>query len=163
MTTSPAASRAPLTRLQRVAGVGVVVLAVLIVMLLAAGLLFPALSIPSERLVSWRGGAPSGQTAAQTASVIRVEANRPACVSDPSAWLAPPAITYTPLFVIVTLHTTDAFEATNKCAKAKPNRSGLLPIVGYYLSGKYLDVHLSEPLGGRALFDGSQFPPAARP
>ena len=127
--TSPAADRAPLTRLQRIAGVGFGVVAVLIVLLLAAWLLFPALSIPSERLVSWRGGPPSNAIAAQTTTAVRVEANRPGCVSDAGAWLAPPAVTFTPWAVIITLHTSDAFEGTSTCPRTKPDDKGRLPIV----------------------------------
>lgn len=162
-TTPPAATRAPLTRLQRVAGVGFGVVAGFIVLLLAVCLLFPALSIPSERLVSWRGGPPAGPVEAQTARAIRVEANRPGCVSDARAWLAPPTVTYTPWAVIITLHTSDAFESTSQCPRDKPDDKGRLPIVGYFLSGYYVDVHLSEPRGGRMLLDGSEFPPAPRP
>lgn len=154
--TSPAAASAPRTRLQRVAGVGFGVVAVLIVLLLAAWLLFPALSIPSERLVSWRGGARSDPTS----TVIQVEATGANCFPDDRSWQAPPMITYMPWAVIITLHTTDAFAVTHK--SATPAKSGL-PKVGCYLSGPYLTVQLSEPLGGRMLFDGSQFPPAARP
>jgi hypothetical protein len=153
---SPAAASAPLTRLQRIAGVGFGVVAVLIVLLLAAWLLFPALSIPSERLVSWRGGAGSDPTSTK----IQVEATGANCFMDGGPWQAPPMITYTPWAVMITLHTTDAFGATHK--SFTPATSGLAK-VGCYLSGPYLTVQLSEPLGGRRLFDGSQFPPAARP
>ena len=54
---------------------------------------------------------------------------------------------------MIQLRMTDTFAAT--CADRH--------IVGTYLSGIYLPVHLSEPLGGRALFDGSSSPAAARP
>ncbi len=33
---------------------------------------------------------------------------------------------------------------------------------GQCLSGKYVQVHLGEPLGGRQLFDGAYSPPHAR-
>ena len=139
---------------------------VVIVVLVAALLLFPSLSIASSRLVSWRGGPGTALASAQTLTVIRVEANRSSCVTDARAWLAPPMVTYTPWSVIITLRTTDAYESTNKCAQLRraPNASNSsLPIVGFYLSGYYLDIPLSEPLGGRALFDGSTFPPKAHP
>lgn len=44
------------------------------------------------------------------------------------------------------MHTSDSFDRM-KCADR------------WYLTGMPVEVHLSEPLGGRALFDGSQFLP----
>jgi hypothetical protein len=54
--------------------------------------------------------------------------------------------------VTITLHESDSFDAA-KCAAS-----------GFYdYWGIPVEVNLSEPLGGRALFDGSRSPPAARP
>lgn len=54
MITSPAAASAPRTRLRRYAPVGVVAVAVVIVVALAAWLLVPSPGFPSERLAGWR-------------------------------------------------------------------------------------------------------------
>ena len=62
-------------------------------------------------------------------------------------------VTYTPVSVMIQLRMTDTAAAT--CADSH--------LFATYLSGIYLPVHLSEPLGGRALFDGSSSPAAARP
>src|SRR5664280_2742747 len=58
-------------------------------------------------------------------------------------------ITYTPSSVIITMHKTDAY-AHAHCA-------------GFYTTNWSGNVQLSEPLGGRALFDGSTSPPDPRP
>lgn len=68
-----------------------------------------------------------------------------------ASWLEP-IVAYTPWSVTITLHT----RLTVVCDSA-------LPCVGSYLSTISIPVQLSEPLEGRALFDGSKFPPAARP
>jgi hypothetical protein len=69
--------------------------------------------------------------------------------TNDESWLTE-EVTYTPLSVTVTLHESDAYVAT-KCG------------LGYDYWGIPVEIHLSEPLGGRAVFDGSSFPPAARP
>lgn len=48
----------------------------------------------------------------------------------------------------VTLHTTGAFDP--------------LQMRGWYDTGGWVNVQLSEPLGGRMLFDGSQLLPVPR-
>ena len=91
--------------------------------------------------------------------MVNVEVWWPACVElQDYSWLTP-AIASTPWSVTITLHTSDAYANNPKCPGAG---RGVLP-VGVYLSPLYFPVHLNEPLGGRALFDGSQFPAAARP
>ena len=82
-----------------------------------------------------------------------VEVARPFCAPDGLSWLATPVVTYTPVSVMIQLRMTDTAAAT--CADSH--------LFATYLSGIYLPVHLSEPLGGRALFDGSSSPAAARP
>ena len=73
-------------------------------------------------------------------------------------------IAYTPWSVTITMHMTDATsESVKRCVALQPRNPSGLPLVGDYLSGVYFPVHLSEPLGGRALFDGIAFPPQARP
>ncbi len=146
------------TRRRRFASVGLLVAGVVMVVVVAAWLLFPALSIPSARLMGWQlhgfNGTGFDPTTAQTTDVVRVAVavwptEYPA--TDDS-WLATPAVTYTPWSVTITLHTSDSY-ASLIAGK----------IFGLYDTGGWVDVHLSEPLGGRALFDGSTFPPTARP
>ncbi len=71
-------------------------------------------------------------------------------VADGS-WLTPD-ITYTPWSVTITMRINDAYYRNPGCGSGFYDYWGL-PVA----------VQLSEPLGGRALFDGSAFPPAARP
>lgn len=153
----------PRTWLRRLAAAGVILVAAVIVGGFAAWYLFPSLSTPSTRLVGWRVGYGFGQhevvaDAAQMTTVIPVEATWTICAPGDRSWIAPPMITYTPLAVIITLRTTDEFGDRNKCLKDGPHGQ----MEGNYLSGLYFPVQLSERLAGRALFDGSMFPPAAR-
>jgi hypothetical protein len=48
------------------------------------------------------------------------------------------------------------------CSSQQTPHEGSLPLVGGYLTGIFYGVQLREPLGGRALFDGSSSPPAER-
>jgi hypothetical protein len=127
----------------------------LLVGALAARLFFPALSIPSNRLTGWQMHGFLGQgfdpTTAQTTTVVRVAvAQWPVeFAQGDSSWLARPEVTYTPWSVTITLYTSDAFTGQK--------------VRGWFDTGGWVDVLLKEPLGGRALFDGSTFPPAARP
>jgi hypothetical protein len=50
---------------------------------------------------------------------------------------------------------------TANCKSMQTPHEGL-PLVGGYLMGIIYNVQLREPLGGRALLDGSSFPPQAR-
>ena len=146
------------TRLRRFVSIGLVLVGVVMLVAVAACLLLPSLSVPPARFVGWKldygyGGPAFDPATAQTTTVIPVEVTRPVCARDGVSWLATPVVTYTPVSVMIQLRMTDTAAAT--CADRH--------IVGTYLSGIYLPVHLSEPLGGRALFDGSSSPPAARP
>jgi hypothetical protein len=137
---------------RRIASVGAVVVAFVIGFGLAAWLL-PPLSIPSSRSVGWVlgdgfGGPGFEPASAQTTTVIAMIVDTPSCTQDRD-WLATPAVTYTPWAVTITMHTSASFGDVTKCG-------------GWMLSGTYVQVQLSEPLGGRALFDGSRFPPHAR-
>jgi hypothetical protein len=68
-----------------------------------------------------------------------------------SSWLTPD-ITYTPWSVMITLRIKDSYYQNRDCGR------------GFYdFWGLPVAVPLQEPLGGRALFNGSTFPPAARP
>jgi hypothetical protein len=129
----------------------------------AASRLSSALSATSSG-IGWELAVGMGRpkfdlAAAQTTTVVPVQVWWPACVElGDYSWLTP-AVSYTRWSVTITLHRSDAYANNPKCPGAG---RGVLP-VGVYLSPLYFPVHLNEPLGGRALFDGSEFPAAARP
>ena len=139
-------------RRSRRLGVGIAT-GVLVVVVVALGAwLLPPLAIPADRSVGWElsegfGGPTFDPATAQTTTVIPVVVDWPDC--ERGDWLAPPAIVYTPWAVTITMSTSDAYAA----------RGGQ---VGWCLSGQHVQVQLSEPLGGRQLFDGSRFPPHHR-
>ena len=146
------------TTLRRFVSIGLVLVGVVMLVAVAAWLLLPSSSVPPVRLVGWQldygYGEPVFEPAtAQTTTVIPVEVTRPFCAPDGVSWLATPVVTYTPVSVTIQLRMTDTAAAA--CADSH--------LFAAYLSGIYLPVHLSEPLGGRALFDGSSSPAAARP
>jgi hypothetical protein len=121
-------------------------LAGLVLVGLAAWLL-PPLATPADRSVGWElshgfGGPAFDTTTAQTTTSIPMVVDWPMCKGGD--WLAPPAIVYTPWSVTITMSARDI-----KFPKGQ---------VGWCLSGEHVDVRLSEPLGGRQLFDGSRFP-----
>jgi len=69
-----------------------------------------------------------------------------------SSWLTPD-ITYTPWSVTITMRINDSYSRKGDCGR-----------FGFYdFWGLPVAVQLSEPLGGRALFDGSTFPLSPRP
>jgi hypothetical protein len=118
----------------------------------------PSLGPDSAGIVGWSlasagGGSAFRPNAAQDATVVLVSAAWwPACSpwdQGDDSWLTP-EISYLPWSVTITLRTSDSFAAV-KCG------------VFYDFWGGGFEVHLSEPLGSRALFDGSSFPPVARP
>jgi hypothetical protein len=128
-----------------------IALGVLVLAVLGAWVL-PPLAIQSDRSVGWElghgfGGPKFDPATAQTTTTIPIVVDWPGCASGD--WLAAPAIVYTPWSVTITMSTSDAFAAKDK-------------LLGWCLSGKYVRVQLSEPLGGRQLFDGSWFPAHAR-
>jgi hypothetical protein len=137
--------------------IGLALVGVVMLVAVAAWLLLPSSSVPPSRFVGWQlghgfGGPAFDPATAQTTTVIPVEVEWPACAPD-GVWLATPAVTYTPVSVTIQLRMTDTAAAA--CADRH--------VDGFHLSGTYLPVQLSEPLGGRALFDGSSSPAAARP
>jgi 2',3'-cyclic-nucleotide 2'-phosphodiesterase (5'-nucleotidase family) len=139
------------TRLRRNAPVWITVAVTVVVCSLAAWILIPRLSSPSSRLVEWHLGDLDPVTA-QTATVIPITTDEyppEECYAPATSWLEAPEITYTPSSVIITMHKTDAY-AHAHCA-------------GFYTTNWSGKVQLSEPLGGRALFDGSKSPPDPRP
>jgi hypothetical protein len=157
VTTQPTVP-APRTRSRRLVILG------LVIALIAAGVLvvrpiFPALLYPSRQLVGWSlgdgvGGPRFDPAYAQATTVVSVSAWWPGAAPDPpdTSWVEP-IITYTPWSVMITLHSRIR----------GPCDTSALPCVGKYLMPFSIPVQLSEPLGARALFDGSTFPPAARP
>jgi hypothetical protein len=68
-----------------------------------------------------------------------------------SSWLTPD-ITYTPWSVTITMRIKDSYDQNPECGRGFYDYWGL-PVA----------VQLREPLGGRALFDGSTFPPSGHP
>ncbi len=146
------------TGLRRFVSIGLVLVGVVMLVAVAAWLLLRLSSVPPARFVGWKldygyGGPAFDPATAQTTTVIPVETEWPACVPETVPWLATPVVTYTPQSVTIRLRMGDTAAAA--CADR--------PFDGFYLSGTYIAVQLSEPLGGRALFDGSSSPPAARP
>lgn len=118
--------------------------------LVLAGLgasLLPPLAIPADRSVGWEvshgfGGRAFDTVDTQTTTTIPMVVDWPNCMGGD--WLAPPAIVYTPWSVTITMSAREV-----KFPKGQ---------VGWCLSGQHVEVRLSEPLGGRQLFDGSRFP-----
>jgi hypothetical protein len=93
------------------------------------------------------------EAAARATTVIRINMNQwpeDGCMPPDGEWLAAPAIAYTPWAITITMRARPEFDAS-ACR-------------GWYdYWGQALDIHLSQPLNGRALFDGSGIPTAARP
>ena len=129
----------------------IVVVGVAMVGTLAAWMFVPPLSFPGSPIVEWRLG-DLDPTLAQTTTEIPVAIDRwptEECYAPADSWLAAPKVIYTPWSVIITMQPIDSYDPT-KCR-------------GFYTTNWSGTVPLSEPLGGRALLDGSAFPPASRP
>ena len=128
--------------------VGIVLVTFVIVGAVAGQLFVQARSAPSpsSRLVEWRLGDLDPVTA-QTATVIPITIDEyppEDCYAPAASWLEAPAITYTPSSVIITMQKTGAYANAHCTSFYTTNWSGT--------------VQLSEPLRGRALFDGSTSP-----
>lgn len=156
--TAPPTAPPPLTRSRRFVILGIVLVVVVIVTLVVRPF-FPALVYPSRQLVSWHlgdgvGGPRFDPANAQATTEVAVSIWWPGAAPDPpdTSWLEP-IISYTPWSVMITLHSR----------MSGPCDTSTLPCVGKYLTTISIPVQLSEPLGGRALFDGSALLPAARP
>lgn len=165
MTVTRVARASARTRLRPFALVGGMVVMGIVVGAVAAWLVVPSASFPPSRLVGWRladgfmGTPKFDPTTAYTTGAVPISVDWLSCAPQNDTWLAPPAIRYTPWSVTITMHTTDAFAATTTCGGGNANRGS----IGIMLDvGIPVEVHLSEPLGGRALFDGSSSSPAAR-
>lgn len=141
-------------------------------LILAADLVFvlsfPAHNIPGWWPLSWKiASGPNGSVVSTKAgqSTIWIEVEHPGCTpSSGGNWLAPAAISYTPWSVTITMSMNE-LAANGPCSdpQFRPQSNRRLPEVGDYLMGVIIPVQLSEPLGGRLLFDGSSSLPAVRP
>lgn len=139
----------------------VIIVAAFFVGMLGASSLSAALS---SQVIPWGtsaglSGARFDPAAVQTMTVVNVQVEWPGCIQPgDSSWMTP-EVSYKPWSVTITLRTNDIY--ATKCTK--PTADGRLPgLGGYYLSALSFPVQLSEPLGGRALFDGSTFPATER-
>ena len=139
----------------RIARVAIVVVAVLVGLFLARLLVAP---LPSERSLPWRSASGFPAAGSEAGNVVPIEVERPACAPGGASWLATPVVTYTPLAVFITIRMAGTFDAS-RCSVAK---DGLLPTIGNYLTGTYVPVLLTQPLGGRLLFDGAGLVPEPR-
>ena len=147
--TAALAAPADLHRTSRLASLAAVGLVIALGVIVALG---GWLWLGSRDSVAWQldgYGRPTVVVNAQTTDFSVFVASRPDMPD--LEWLDPPTITYTPVAVLITLHTSAAYRA------ALANGPH-----GTYDTGQWVEVHLSEPLGGRALLDGSSFPPASR-
>jgi hypothetical protein len=148
---------APPTGRRRSSRVAIVVVAIIGALVVARLLVAP---LPSGRSLGWQTayGFPGAET--DSGMVIPIEVERPACAPDGTSWLATPVVTYTPIAVFITIRMAGPFDTSGPgCAVAG---DGPLPTVGNYLMGTYVPVLLSEPLGGRVLFDGGGLFPSPR-
>ena len=142
--------------------IALLLVAALLVGFFGASLLSSALSPHSSHAVTWDlgfGGGPRFDAAvAQTTTIVNVEVAWPGCVrAGDYSWLVP-EVSYQPSSVTITLYTSTAFAKDPNCGA-----DGHLGIVPASLLPQSFPVQLSEPLGRRPLFDGSQSPAAARP
>ena len=113
----------------------------------------PSASLVSGRMVAWQVFLPLFDAANAMTTVVPIESVRPDCVPNDDSWFEP-VIAYAPVSVTIQLRVTDATPAACPVIVDGRMRIG---------SSFHYAVHLSEPLGGRPLFDGSSFPAAARP
>jgi hypothetical protein len=173
MIESPAVASVPQTSpRRRILSVGLIVAGVAMLAAVAPWLLSPGPSAsPPGAAVWWRlTGEPGypvvdGEAAAPrldqatlgTTTEIPIVTYYPWAGTVPApddSWLGTPTIAYTPSAVIITLHMSTSFDCGDL------NVHGC----GWSLWPRYVQkpVHLSEPLGDRALFDGRTNPPQRR-
>ena len=127
--------------------------AALALLIVGTWLLIPSASLVSGRLVAWHVFLPPYDVANATTTVVPIEGMRPDCVPHDDSWFEP-VIAYTPVSVTIRLRVVDAIPATCPAIVDGRMRIG---------SSYHFGIHLSEPLAGRPLFDGSKFPAAAQP
>jgi hypothetical protein len=147
-------------RPRRVPIVPIVIVAAFFVGMLGASRISTLLS---SHVIPWQpsaglSGARFDPATVQTMTVVNVDVEWPGCIKPgDSSWMTP-EVSYTPWSVTITLRTNDIY--ASKCTE--PRADGRLPNIGSYLSALSFPVQLSEPLGGRPLFDGSSFPATER-
>jgi hypothetical protein len=151
---------------RRLATAAMGALAILLAVSVSVQVVAPGARIPPSRTLNWKlnGGAFVSRNAAGslTTTEVTIEVEHPGCAPDDGGpWIADPIISSTPWSVTITMHMNDN-PVVAKCGSQQTPHEGSLPLVGGYLTGVFVPVHLPEPLGGRALFDGSSSPPAQR-
>ncbi len=153
---------------RRLATAATGVFAILLVLSLSVQVVAPGAQIRPSRLLNWQlnslgafGSRNAG--AVRTTTVLTIEVEHPYCgpPDDGGKLVADPIIASTPWSVTITMHMSDSPDYAN-CKSQQTPHEGSLPLVGGYLTGIFVPIHLSEPLGGRALFDGSSSPPVER-
>jgi hypothetical protein len=160
----------PMTDRVRRAALAVATVAALAVVawaLLPSGSVGPSAMPLRGTSVSWQlnhgyGGPGFDPRTAMTTTVVPIEVDYPTCITNGFGHWFDATVSYTSATVTIQVVMTPT-AAAGCPAQAYPHVVGSLPTVGGYLSGIYYAVHLREPLGGRALFDGSTFPASARP
>jgi hypothetical protein len=162
-----AAVSAPQPRLRRIVSAAFMVVTFVMLAAVAGCALVPSPSLPPSRSVGWRladgflGTPRFDPTTAQTTTAIPISVDWLACAPQDASWLLPqPEISYMPESVTITMHTTDAFAATTTCGGGNENKGDIAVMLDV---GIPVEVHLREPLGGRALFDGAALFPGPRP
>lgn len=145
---------------------GVLLVAFVIVGALAGWLFVSSRSpsVPPARLAEWQvsvssDGTTLSRATAQTATAIPISFFPRYCTGVHSFARATPEISYTPEAVIVTVHVTESIVGSTD-----GDNTAYLPTCALqYNTAVPAVIHLSEPLRGRTLLDGSTSPPAARP
>jgi hypothetical protein len=152
--------------LRRVVPLGLICVGVLMLVGLAAWLLLRPPSYPLSRMIAWqRGNGFLGTprfdpTTAGTATSVQISVDWLTCAPQDASWLAPPEVSYSWSTVTITMHTTDVFAVGTTCGGGNLGKGD----VGVMLDvGIPVEVLLSEPLRGRALFAGVSSGSLARP
>lgn len=151
--------------IRRLATAGIGFMAVLTAISVPARLVAPALLLAPSRPLTWElsriAGSAFDDASVDTPTVIPIEVQHPGCApSEAGPWLGEPIISYTPWSVTITMQMNETVETASCFAQVRPSTE--LPLVGDFLMGLVYRVQLSEPLGGRTLFDGSSLIPAER-
>jgi hypothetical protein len=120
--------------------------------------------VPPSRTAEWQlsvssDGTTFSRATAQTTMAIPISFYPRSCTGVHSFPRATPEITYTPDVVIVTVHVTQSIVGSTD-----GDNTAYLPTCALqYDTAVPAVIHLSEPLRGRTLLDGSTDPPEPRP